>query len=290
MKTLMIVDCNAVAHTVKHTSAVNLTYRGRRTGILFGFIKTLLTLQETIQADNWFFAWDSSNGYLRQKEYQPYKAKRAADKTEADKQLDELAYPQFNLLRSRLLDELGFRNVLQVPGFESDDLMAQVVCTHDYEHVMVTRDRDMYQCLGAHARMFDWTRNSYYTAADLAGQWGCEPADWAAALAIAGCDTDNVEGIPGVGVKTAIKFLNRQLNNKTQAYQKIANNEVVSDRNLELVCLPHWQTPAINIQQQNEVTVERMKSVARRNGMSSLLSAQFCARWEAAFCEQKPKG
>jgi DNA polymerase-1 len=284
---LMLVDCNSICHSVKYATA-GLSYRGRRTGVLFGFIKTLLKLQEVIKADNWLFAWDSDKGYLRQKEYKPYKANRVCEKTPEENKLDEIAYPQFALLRSRLLKELGFANIVKIDGFESDDILASAVQSQyaaNYDNYMVTRDKDMYQCLSENVKMFDFVSEKMFTVSDLAGKWGCTPSEWVQAMSFAGCPGDNVIGISGIGMKTAIKFVKNQLKKESKAYQKIVSDpEENVETRFSMVYLPHWRTPFIEIKNfDNDPSANKMIAVASNNGMRSLLTPQFRDRWEEAF-------
>lgn len=282
---LMILDCNGLAHALKH-STKNLSYRGQRTGIMFGFMRTLLGLQEKIKADNWLFAWDSAKGYLRQKEYQPYKANRKEAKTDDEKKLDEIAYPQFTRLRCYVLKDLGFSNIVCSEGFESDDIIAEAINSQygkNYECIIVTRDKDLYQCLSERVSIFDPIREQPYTISDLRGQWGCEPEEWVSAMAIAGCGTDNVEGIDGVGMKTAIKYIKGQLKDSSKAFSSIRSGAAISERNFDLVYLPHCKTPRVDLQLTNEPSVDKMLVVANKHGMRSLTSVQFVSRWEEAF-------
>lgn len=280
---LMILDCNGLAHALKH-STKNLSYQGQRTGIMFGFIRTLLKLQEIIKADNWVFAWDSSKGYLRQKEYPLYKSNRKEEKTEEEKKLDEISYPQFTRLRSYIIREMGFNNVFCFDGFESDDIMALAAYSKSsHDCIIVTRDRDMYQCLSDRVSIFDPIKEQPYTVSDLRGQWNCEPYEWAAALSIAGCGTDNVKGVDGVGMKTAIKHLHGNLKETHKAYNSILSNEELITRNFDLVYLPHPMCPFVEVKLANTPTKNRMIEVATKHGMRSLTSVQFVSRWEEAF-------
>lgn len=285
MHKLMILDCNGLAHAVKH-STKNLSYRGQRTGILFGFLRTLLKLQELIKADNWIFAWDSSKGYLRQKEYPAYKVNRKENKTDEEKKLDEISYPQFTRLRCYVLKDLGFSNVVHFEGFESDDIIAEAIDSQygrNYECIIVTRDKDMYQCLSDRTSIFDPIREQPYTVNDLRGQWGCEPEEWVQAMAIAGCGTDNVKGVDGVGIKTALKYIKGTLKKDSKAFGAIVCSQEVMDRNLNLVLLPHWKCPRVDVKLTNNISASSMLSVAEKHGMRSMMSVQFRDRWEEAF-------
>jgi len=282
MNKLMLLDCNGLCHALKHATK-NLSYRGQRTGILFGFIKMLLKLQEAIKADEWVFAWDSSKGYLRQKECPQYKANRKADKTEEEKKLDEISYPQFNTLRGQLLEDLGFGNILCFDGFESDDIMA-AASFEKAEIWIVTRDKDLYQCLKENVSIYDPIGEKPYRLSDLAGQWSCSPDEWVQAMAIAGCDTDNVKGVSGVGMKTAIKFVQGRLAPESKACASIYSSVDMGERNFNLVSLPHPALPKFKIKQSKiRPTAGRMLAVAYKYGMGSLTSVQFKSRWEEAF-------
>ena len=171
---IVIFDCNALCHAAKFSTRA-LSYKGSATGVIFGFIRTLMTLQENLRGDVITFAWDSDKRVksYRKEVYPEYKANRTVeDKSEADKILDEIAKPQFNEIREKVLPALGFDNIFMQPRLEADDIIGQLVWQYtvrasqpeNYEVVMVTRDGDMFQLLSDRCMMYDPVSKKFTTA------------------------------------------------------------------------------------------------------------------------------
>ena len=101
-------------------------------------------------------------------------------------------------------------------------------------------------------------------------EYGIRPNNWNAVKAIAGCSSDNIPGVKGIGEKTAIKFINGALKQTSKAY--IAINEHIGLRlkNNQLVTLPFagCKSPAL---MKDEVTRDSWNAFAKKFGMESLL-------------------
>jgi DNA polymerase-1 len=104
--------------------------------------------------------------------------------------------------------------VLEVPGFEADDVLGTVVeRTRDLpiELVLVTSDKDMLQLVSPRVRVFSTTGRGgdrvVFDEAAVKAKWGVEPAQIPDILALMGDSIDNIPGVPGVGEKTAVKLI-----------------------------------------------------------------------------------
>jgi DNA polymerase-1 len=104
--------------------------------------------------------------------------------------------------------------VLEVPGFEADDVLGTVVeRTRDLpiELVLVTSDKDMLQLVSPRVRVFSTTGRGgdrvIFDEAAVKAKWGVEPAQIPDILALMGDSIDNIPGVPGVGEKTAAKLI-----------------------------------------------------------------------------------
>lgn len=123
----IIVDSNYVCNVHRFALSQGLTYRGGRTEIIYGFLRTVFDMAEKFDSSRFLFCWDASN-LLRRKIYPLYKAnRRPDDRPEEDKKQDRLAFHQFDLVREDVLRSLGFSCTYQIEGFESDDLIAKLV-------------------------------------------------------------------------------------------------------------------------------------------------------------------
>lgn len=286
MKTLMIVDSHNLCHAVKHNTK-NLSFKGSKTGVIYGFLRYLLTIQEVVDADEWLFAWDPGiNGTSVRKQIDPeYKANHI-EKSAEDKHLNDIALPQFDIIRDEVLPALGFVNTVRVDGYEADDIIAQAAITlTSFKRVIVSRDQDLYQLLDDGVSIYNPIRKEYYSATLFRAEWGLHnPADWAAIKAIAGCSGDNVKGVKGVAEKTAIRYWNGLLKPGNKAYDAIeaAGEQIMA--NWDLVALPQPNMPdCIKTIGHSCFQLSKFSNVAARYGMKSLL--QQPDRWKAAFCK-----
>jgi len=96
------------------------------------------------------------------------------------------------------------------PGFEADDLiatMAKKLEGRGYEVFLVSKDKDLRQILDAHTKMFDVQSNEEMDPTAMEAKLGYTPAEAIDVQTLMGDSTDNVPGVPGVGLKTAIKLI-----------------------------------------------------------------------------------
>ncbi len=174
------------------------------------------------------FCFDGKPPLHRKTMFRGYKAHRNAARAEKDP--DEIA--ALDALRRKLYDfpamlsKYGFP-VGNMPGYEADDMLAQAVnevveSEADPDVILVTSDEDMFQCLKpgvtfvspslkCPARNGVWLHETY----------GVTPDQWPRVKAIAGCTSDNIPGVPGVGNKTAAKYVARTLSTTTKAWHSI---------------------------------------------------------------------
>jgi DNA polymerase-1 len=218
-----------------------------RTEVVFQFTIQLLNYAKRFETDKFIFCWDSKHS-KRKKIFEDYKAKRHNDKTAEDKRFDELTYPQFDELRFNVIPDMGFKNTFLQAGLEADDLFASILTHNQFDEkpIIVSRDGDLYQLLDW-CDMFDPTSKKIITAETFQDRWGIEPGKWGEVKAIAGCSTDGVPGVSGVGEKTAIKYITGALGNKTKAHKSIVSNRFLIKRNRLLVVLPFKATKPIEI-------------------------------------------
>jgi DNA polymerase-1 len=220
----------------------DLSFDGLKTGIIYGLIRDALSEQELYQAENIVWCFDCGIS-LRVGIYPDYKISRRAPREASEEEEDarkELRR-QIGYLRRGILPQVGFKNILIQQGFEADDLIAaacEVLPVGD-DAVIVSTDADLFQLL-LEGRVSIWnpakkvaiTENSFHR------DYGIDPMMWPKVKAIAGCPTDDVPGVKGVGEKTAIKFLTGELGSGTKAWKAIMEAQKTSRRNLCLTKLP----------------------------------------------------
>lgn len=266
MKT-MIVDSNFLCYKAKITMS-NLQYNGIPTGVMYGFINQLLTASKKVSPHKIIFTWDSKES--KRKEILPtYKEKRRDNQTEEEKQEWEEAFKQFNQLREDILPRVGFKNVFLQKGLEADDLIAKYVLekSPNEDIYIVTADDDMLQLLHK-SKIFNPAKNRIIGNKEFQEEYGIKPPDWAQVKMIAGCSSDNVPGIEGVGEKTAIKYLRGDLKKSNKTYQRIKDGKETINFNYQLVALPFKGTGSLHVRD-NEFDMREFLRFCRDYGLNS---------------------
>ena len=151
-------------------------------------------------------AWDPPGPTFRDKLYEEYKATRTTMPGDLVRQIPYV----------RRLFEAMHTPVIEVPGYEADDVIATLVdraVAADEDVVIVTGDKDMLQLVGPRVRVLSVLGRTgeriVYDEAKVRERWGVEPPQIADVLALMGDSIDNIPGVHGVGEKTAVKLVNQ---------------------------------------------------------------------------------
>ena len=277
MKTWLVLDVHYLCHRAFH-STQNLSFKDKPTGVIFGFLKSITALKDEFDTDRVVFCFESKR-LLRSDVYPPYKRKRTAtERTEEEQTAYEGLVLQISELRRRYLPKIGFKNIFSYRGYESDDVMAEIArsseCTEDRrneEIILVTADNDMLQCLSSNVRMYSPQKRKLMTDVWFQKTYGINPSQWAMVKAIAGCPSDEVEGIKGVGELTALRYVRRELPSSSAAYKSIvsAEGKAIVRRNRSLVELPYRGCPTPDLVE-DDVNRAGWRQVCGMLGMRSL--------------------
>ena len=274
MRTWLLLDCHNLAWRAFHSVG------DLEQGVVFGFLKDLQVLLQTLAPGRPVFCFDygKSLRYDHIPQYKSSRKKQLLKLTAREKAMREDASKQIELLRTSILSALGFRNVCFQKRYEADDVIASLCLAlpKREQAVIVSSDKDLYQLLAHNVRIYNAHASRYVTADTFRAEYGIAPSQWADVKALAGCRTDDIPGIDGIGDKTAAKFLAGRLKSSSVAYGKIIRNNQKWRSNLPLVQLPMDGVIPIELQR-DVVTADRWATVARGLDMPSLI-------------EQKPKG
>lgn len=283
-KTYLILDCNFLCHRAKHSMGGLSRGDGCVTGlvadgispsvIIYLFFKTVHSLQEQFQADQLIFCWDSKTS-KRKEIYPEYKAQRANKYKDMDE--DEIALEkefrlQMKILRKTYLKEIGYKNVFCQKGYEGDDIIASV-CQNSIkgkdEAIIITSDKDMYQLIRYNITFYNMKKK--ITLQSFKKEYGISPDQWSIVKAAAGCTTDNVKGIKGVGELTAIKSIKRTLKETSKVYKRMVSDEgrKIFMRNDKLVTLPFKGTKTFKLKK-DVLSDKGWKDVCKKLGMKSI--------------------
>jgi len=272
----IILDCNYLCHRAKHTTG-DLSFGGSATGVIYGFLKSLSGFQDLFRTSNFVFCWDSKTS-KRKEIYPEYKANRdKKEYTDEEIEFDRAFRKQMKKLRTTYLPMIGFRNVFVQRGYESDDVIASI-CEHldeREEAIIITSDKDLYQCICSNVSFYNPQTNKHLTLQGFKKQYGIHPHEWATMKSIAGCTTDNIKGIKGVGEKIAIKYLKGGLSEGKKYFDIVdslyhPNGKItLFDENWVLVKLPFAGTKQFKLRR-DKLSEAGWKRVVELLGMKSI--------------------
>jgi len=272
---LLVLDCHYLCHRAFH-SQKDLSFEGIKTGVIYGFLAAIGALKNQFQTDRIAFCFEGAT--LWRRIYFPaYKQKRIQYEEKADpvklKARGDLCR-QIDELRLRHLPRIGFGNIFYFPGHESDDIMAEMARKQEGEVILVTSDADMYQCLSPRVSMFSPQQKKFFTDEWFRKEYGTFPKNWALVKAMAGCATDGVPGIPGVGEETALKFIKGELPRHHKIYEVIKSAEAkeIVSRNRRLVELPFSDPGVPEIKIEDDVISQKgWNEVCLKLGIRSMV-------------------
>jgi DNA polymerase-1 len=258
---LILIDCHNIVYRVAYTHH-GLSHNGSPTGVIFGFLKQVITLMDRYPGEI-CFCWDSPRS-LRKEFYPEYKGNR--NKDEPPPEVVD-AHGQMTLLRDDLLPRIGLQNQMFQDGYEADDLIGALTRTPG-KHIIVSSDHDLYQLLGPSTVIHRPGKNDIYHHGHFMTEYNIAPSMWIEAKALAGDPSDNIEGLKGVGIKTAIKLLTGRGSNKL--IQKVRDNEHVVIRNRKLVTVP-WEGCDPGDVLESKLDKGELRAVCSQYGMRNLI-------------------
>lgn len=174
---------------------------GTPVGAVLGFANMLVKLITEMHVPNIAVIFDAKRKNFRNDIYPEYKANRSETPPEL--------IPQFPLIREAT--EAFSIPAVELEGYEADDLIAayaKIAHSKGYPVTIVSSDKDLMQLIRPGVRMFDPLKYKYMGADETMEKFGVSPEKVADVQALAGDATDNVPGVPGIGVKTAAQLIN----------------------------------------------------------------------------------
>ena len=266
----IVLDCSYLCHRARHTTGF-LNFDGTPTGVIYGFLRFLRDYKyKTVDAE-YVFCFDSRKS-KRQQVFAGYKQHRKQVLSQQEQKIERDFHHQLNRLRLRYLPDMGFKNVFLQSGYEADDIIASI-CKHRKQSdiiLIVSSDKDLYQLLRSNVHMHDPYKDKIMTPAVLRQEFLIGPDEWWKMLAIAGCSSDSVPGIKGIGQHTAIRILNDNYPKDSVLYARYEESQEIIDRNLKLVKLP-FPGVKYNRPQKNNFNRMAFRRIVKSLGMKSLM-------------------
>jgi DNA polymerase I len=200
-----VVDGPGFLYRAYHALPYLSNSKGQATHAVRGVSTMLLKLLREEHPAYAAVAWDPPGPTFREEKLPSYKETRPGMPDDLRSQI---------ALVKRVFEALRLP-VLEVPGFEADDVLgtlADRLRNDPVELVLVTADKDLLQLVGPRVRVLSTNARGepvWFDDAAVSAKWGVTPAQIPDLLALMGDSIDNIPGVPGIGEKTAVKLINQ---------------------------------------------------------------------------------
>ena len=206
MKRLLLIDGHSLAYRAFYALPVENfgTSQGQPTNAIYGFSTMLLSLIRDEKPTHIAVAFDVSRKTFRSEKFPEYKAQRAKTPDEFRSQMDYLY---------QMVAALGIK-AFAIEGFEADDVIAtfaKAAEKEDFDILISTGDRDSFQLISERVTVLypkkGVTELARMTPAAVQDKYGLTPSQYHDFAALRGDPSDNLPSVPGVGEKTATKWI-----------------------------------------------------------------------------------
>lgn len=202
MKILYLFDGSAFLYRSFFALPPLTTSSGFPTGAIYGFLRSILAILKTEKPNYMAIAFDLPAPTQRKLAYSEYKSKRPPTPDPLKVQIPVI---------KELINLLGIR-LLEMPGYEADDLIAyltQKAKKEGFKVKIYSPDKDVLQLVeGSQVVVINPISEEVFDENKVIEKFGVPPQKLADYLALVGDKTDNIEGVKGVGPKTAINLIN----------------------------------------------------------------------------------
>lgn len=198
--TIYLIDGTSCIYRAYHAIPPLTTSKGMPSNAVYGFTQTLRKILKDYSPGYVGVAFDMKGPTFRHEMYEEYKVERPPMPDDLGAQIPYV---------KRLVEAFNIP-VLEKEGFEADDVLGTLATKFagaGYRVVVITNDKDMLQLVTDNVRILDHINDREYGTDEVREKFGVEPARMADLMGLAGDTSDNIPGVPGVGVKTAAKLL-----------------------------------------------------------------------------------
>jgi len=199
----LILDGHSLAYRAFHGLPVEnfATSSGQHTNAVYGFVSMLVNVLKDQKPSHLVVAFDVSRQTFRSERYPDYKATRAKSPPEFKGQVE---------LIKQVLESLNI-SVVTADGFEADDILATLAKSCDFPVQIVSGDRDSFQLIDERVTILYPRKGMsdlvHMTPDAVFEKYGVTPKQYRSLAALVGESSDNLPGVPGVGPKTAAKWI-----------------------------------------------------------------------------------
>ena len=274
MKRLLVVDMLNMyfrAYIVDPSSSTN----GEPIGGIKGTLKILQKLVRETSPDEVVLCWDGAGGSQRRKivnkNYKegrkPVRLNRNIRNMSQEEEIKNKVWQQVRLVE--VLNETPFVQ-LMFDGIEADDVISYIVQNGRYsgwQKIVVSSDKDFFQLLDDETVLYRPIQKEVLNKNSITEKYGIHPNNMALARAVVGDKSDNLDGVPGIGLPTVAKrfpFLSEEksyavndlveysenIPSKVKAYSSLIESQDKVRENYKLMQL---YTPSISAQTAHKI-------------------------------------
>ncbi len=199
-KPIVLVDGSSYLYRAFHALPPLTSTKGEPTGAVYGVISMIKKLLADYQPEHVAVIFDPKGKTTRDEIYSDYKANRPPMPTDLAVQITHIY---------EIIAALGLP-ILVYDGIEADDVIgtfAVNAANQGFEVVISTGDKDMTQLVCPHITLINTMTGMIYDRAGVIKKFDLPPEKIVDYLALTGDKVDNIPGVPGVGPKTAVKWL-----------------------------------------------------------------------------------
>ncbi len=200
-KPFLLVDGSSYLFRAFHALPSLINAKGEPTGAIYGVINMLRRLLERYKPQQMAVIFDAKGKNFRHELYGEYKAHRPPMPDELRVQIE----PLHGVVRAMGLP------LLIIDGVEADDVigtLARQASSNKISVVISTGDKDMAQLVDEHVTLINTMTDTLLDPQGVLDKFGVKPEKIIDYLALMGDSSDNIPGVPKVGPKTAVKWLN----------------------------------------------------------------------------------
>lgn len=199
-KPLVLIDGSSYLYRAFHALPPLTNSKGVPTGAVYGVLNMIRKLIKDVQPERIAVVFDAKGKTFRDDLYPAYKANRPPMPDELRSQIQPL-HDAIKAMGLPLLVE---------EGVEADDVIGTLAVRAQAEQIPVlisTGDKDMAQLVNEHVTLINTMNNVVMDEVGVESKFGVKPGQIIDYLALIGDTSDNVPGVPKVGPKTAVKWL-----------------------------------------------------------------------------------
>ncbi|WP_456400521.1 5'-3' exonuclease [Persephonella sp.] len=200
-KKVVLIDGSSYLYRAFYALPPLTSPKGEPTGAIYGFIRMISTLMKELNPEYIAVVFDLPGKTFRHEKFEEYKATRKETPDELKIQIPKI---------KELIKLWGIK-ILEIPGYEADDIIATLskkAENEGFEVIIVTPDKDMMQLIDEKIFILNPVNGELFNREKVKEKYGIYPEQFIDYLAMVGDTVDNIKGVKGVGPKTAQKLLN----------------------------------------------------------------------------------